>query len=157
MAYPQSGGLYDYFLPYIPAGSADSGVMAEINFASAAGTAGEYICIKPCTLKFAAFTVVGAAVVGSTTAPTVVLVKRPTPLSSSAQSSVGTITVPNGAAAGKSYYKVIETDFAVGQSMQVAWTQAVGGTVAGKGHFWIEAFHDDESPGNNSNMAVSST
>lgn len=154
MAYPQSGGLYDYFIPYIPAGSADSGVMAEINFASSAGTSGEYVCIKPCTLKFVGFVVVGAAVVGSSTAPTVVIVKRPTPLSSSAQSAVATLTIPNATAAGKSIYKVVETDLAVGQTLQVAWTQAVGGTVAGKGHFWLEAFHDDESPANNANMSV---
>lgn len=154
MAYPQSGGLYDYFLPYIPAGSADSGVMAEINLGATAGTSGEYVCIKPCTLKFVAFTPVGAAVVGTVTAPTVVIKKRPTPLSSGSESTIATLTIPTGTAAGKSIYKVVATDLSVGQSLQISWTAAVGGTPAGKGHFWLEAFHDDEAPANNSNMSV---
>jgi hypothetical protein len=154
MAYAQSGGLYDFFIPNVPFATTDAGVLKEVDIGAASGTAGEFICIKPCTVKRLGFMLSGEAASGTTTAPTVVFKKRPTPLSSSGQTTMGTLTIPSGTAIGKVVYKEIEVDLAVGDSIQVTWTIGVG-TPTGMGFPFIEAFFDDEAPGNNSDMIVS--
>lgn len=148
MGYPQAGGLLSYFEPV------GSAALAEVDLSAAAGTLGEYICQRPCTMKFIEGMVSSVAIVGTTTAPTLVFKKRPTPASSSGESTVGSLTFPTGTAIGKVLYKSVEVDFAVGQSLQVSWTQAVG-SPAGKVIPGLQAFDDSESPGNNSNMIAS--
>lgn len=154
MAYPESGGLYDFFVPNIPLGTADSGVMIEVDIGAASGTAGEFICIKPCTVKRLGFMLSGEAASGTVTAPTVVFKKRPTPLSSSGQSTMGTLTIPSGTAIGKVVYKEIEVNLAVGDSMQITWTVG-SGTPTGMGFPFVECFFNDDAPANNSDMIVS--
>lgn len=156
MGYPQSGGLNAYFIADIPVGTQTLGVsqLTTIDLSAAAGTQGEWICMKPCTIKQLQFVVSDVAVVGTTTAPSVVFKKRPTPNSTASQSVVGTLTIPTGTAIGKVLYKEVETDFSIGDSLQITWVQAVG-SAAGKGLPSVLAFDDPEAPANMSDMIVS--
>jgi hypothetical protein len=149
MGYAQSGGLLEFFQPN------GAGAIGVVDIGAASGTHGEYICIKPCSVKRLLFVVTDEAVVGTSTAPTVVFKKRPTPKSSSGQSTIGTLTIPDASAAGKVIYKEVQVDFAVGDSIEISWTVGTGGSVAGQGVAAVEAFFDEEYVGNNSDMTAS--
>ena len=126
MSYPQSGGLLNFFSPIIPLATTDSGVLQEIDIGAASADHGELLCHTPCTLKRLQFTLTSEAASGTTTAPTVVFTKRPTPLSATGETSVGTVTVPSGGAIGATYYKEVDVDFAVGDSLEISHTVGVG-------------------------------
>lgn len=149
MAYAQSGGLLEFFQPD------GSAVLDFVDIGEASAAHGEYVCVKPCSVKRLMFAVSDEAVVGSTTAPTVVFKKRPTPNSASGESTVGVLTIPHGTAIGKVLYKEVQVDFAVGDSLQISWTVGVGGTPAGQGLASVEAFYDDENPANMTDMILS--
>jgi len=149
MAYAQSGGLLEFFQPV------GSGVLAFVDVGEASAAHGEYVCVKPCSMKRLLFEITSEAVVATTTAPTVVFKKRPTPLSASGESTVGILTIPNGTAPGKVLYKEVQVDFQVGDALQISWTVGVGGTPAGQGIASAEAFYDDENPANMSDMILS--
>jgi hypothetical protein len=134
-------------------GSAD--VAKAIDIGAASGTHGELLCVKPCKLKMVGFIATEEAVSGTTTAPTVVFKKRPTPLSSSGESTVATLTVASGAAIGSVTYKSFSpVSFSRGDALQITWTVGVG-TPTGIGHWFIEVEEDPEVVGNNSDMVAS--
>ena len=112
------------------------------------------ICVKPCTVKRVGFIAVGEAVSGTTTAPTVVFTKRPTPLSATAESVAGTVTVPSGTAIGSAIYLDINVSFEVGDSLEISHTVGVG-TPTGIGFWFLEAYDKAEVAGNNSELTAS--
>lgn len=156
MAHPISGNLFNYFMPLAPVGGTDCRPLGVIDLSASAGTLGEFVCVQPCVVRHAK-AIVTTAVVGTTTAPTVVLTKYLNPAAGSTSTVLGTITVPTGAAVGKGYYKdSLSTTFAAGNVMQIKWTQAVG-SAAGKVAVDWYCELDPETFANNSNMVASTT
>lgn len=153
MSYLNSAG--HYLIPNIPLATTTSGVLREIDIGAASGDHGEYLCVKACKLHRVMFAVVGEAVSGTTTAPTVIVTKRPTPLSATGETVLATLTIPTGTAIGKVVYKDISpVALAVGDSIEISWTVGVG-TPTGMGFFGCELADDPEYVGNNSDMSAS--
>lgn len=156
MAYNRNANFLEFFVPALALASADGGVMKAMDIGAASADAGEYVCVKPCMLYRGQFTLTEEAASGTTTAPTVVMKKRPTPLSSTGQSTIGTITVPSGTAIGKTVYKDIEpVQFNVGDSLHLSWTVGVG-TPTGIGLFSALCHESDKTAAENSDMVASS-
>lgn len=154
MSYPQSGGLLNFFVPNIPLATTTAGVMREIDIGAASADHGEYICVRPCIVKQTGFIVVGEIPVGTTTAPTVIFKKRPTPLSATAESAVSTLTITTSLAIGKAIIEEVNIAFAVGDSMELSHTIGVDGTVAGMGFAFANCSDDPEVIGNNTDVAA---
>lgn len=155
MSYSQDKGLLGHFVPYLNLASGDGGVMKEIDIGAASGDHGEYLCAKACAIKQLKFHVVGEAVSGTTTAPTVVFKKRPTPNSATGASTIATLIIPSGTAIGKVVYKDIEPfKMQPGDSLHISWTIGVG-TPTGMGSVDVIAEESPEVPGNISDMIES--
>lgn len=153
--YTQQGGHLAFFAPDLLLASGDGGVMKAMDIGAASGSHGEYLCVKSCRVARLQFTLTEEAASGTTTAPTVVFSKRPTPLSATGASVIGTIIVPSGSAIGKTVYLDIDPiSFAVGDSLQLAWTVGVG-TPTGIGMASFIANEDPEVPANNADMIES--
>lgn len=148
MAYPENGGVLKYFMPIAGLAAGAITVLEQLDIGAASGDHGEMLCIKPCVLRRVGFVPIAEAVSGTTTAPTVVFTKRPTPLSATGEAVAGTLTVPSGTAIGAPVFKdVTPVYFQPGDSMEVSWTVGVG-TPTGIGT-WFAEFHDcDELPAN---------
>ena len=155
MSYANSVG--SYLIPNNPLAStslADS-PLSEVDIGASSGDHGEMICIRSCKVKRLLFVVSGEAVSGTTTAPTVIFTKRPTPLSATDESAIGTLTIPTGTAIGKVVYKDLDAiALAVGDSVEISWTVGVG-TPTGMGFWGLEVDEDPEEPANNSDMIES--
>lgn len=154
MAYDNSGGAANYFIPNIPLSDGTAGVLEEMDIGAASADHGEMICVKPCTVKRLGFICVGEAASGTTGAPTVVFTKRPTPLSATDESAAGTVTVPSGTAIGAAIYKDVNVQFDVGDSIEIAHTIGTG-TPTGQGFWFLEAYDTPEAAGNNSELTES--
>lgn len=136
-------------------------VLAPITVSGAAASLGEFTCLDQCDVMELYF-VVTTAVVATTTAPTIVFSKRPTAGSATGAAVIGTLTIPNGTAAGTVIYKRVGVggqqpnvcNIQVGQSVEVAWTQAVG-TPAGAGLAGFVVSNDPETEFNNAKMVAS--
>lgn len=147
MAYVEQDNIFAYFTPLYAANT-------QITLSAAAGDTGEWICVKPCMVHRALLAVT-TAVVATTTAPTVVLRKRPTPGSTTGQTVVLTATVPNGTAVGKVVYKDVEPlQFMPGDALLVSWTQAVG-SPAGVVALGVMCENSPKTPMENSDMVAS--
>ena len=142
MSYSQKGTLFNYFAPDAAA------VSGVIDIGAASADAGEWTCVRPCTIKRLTFAVTDEAVAGTTTAPTVVFTKRPTPNSAAGEEVVGTLTIPDGTAIGKVLYKDVAVEFEVGDSLEISHTVGVG-SPAGQG---IANAVCDDDPEVESNM-----
>lgn len=156
MSYTQKGNHLEFFIPNIPLATSTSGVLREIDIGAASGDHGELICVRSCVVRRLGFILSGEAASGTTTAPTVIFTKRPTPLSASGESVIGTLTIPSGTAIGKVVYKDLSSPvtLAVGDSVEVSWTVGVG-TPTGQGLYFMVCDEDPEQPGNNSDMIAS--
>lgn len=158
MSYPQASNRLAFFEPVMAVSGTDTKPLCAVDIGAANATHGEFVCVVPCVVKSAKFSVTAEAVVGTTTAPYVVLSKYGTPGAGGSATVLGTITVPTGAAIGKVYYKEnINTAFAVGDVIQIKHVIGTGGSVAGQGNVDWFCEYDPEVPGNNSDMAASST
>lgn len=155
MAYTSKGNYLNYFVPSIALATTTSVPMREIDIGAASGTHGEFLCVKPCRIQQFQFTLSGELAGGTSVAPTVVFKKRPTPFSSSGQSTVCTLTVPDATAIGKTVYKVVTpVTMSVGDSIEVSWTVGTG-TPTGMGYQSFICEDDPETPANNSDMIAS--
>lgn len=152
MAYTQRFGHKAFF----SGDAAAPEIVIDIGASSA--NAGELSCVVACDVHQLQFHVTDEAVVGTTTAPTVIFTKRPTPNSATDESVVATLTIPNGTAVGKVVYKELTTpiNFQVGDVMEVSHTVGTGDP-AGQGIAAFVCAHDPEVPANNSDMSASST
>jgi hypothetical protein len=156
--YPSAGNRLQFFEPIMAVSGTDTKPLACVDIGAANATHGEFVCVVPCVVRAAKFSVTAEAVVGTTTAPYVVLTKYTTPGAGGTATVVGTITVPTGAAVGKVYYKKdLSTAFAVGDVMQIKHVIGTGGSVAGQGNVDWFCEHSSEVEANNSDMAASST
>lgn len=153
MSYVESGGLSKYFIPNIPLGDATAGVMEEMDIGGTSADHGEYICIRPCVIKEAGFIVVGEAASGTSVAPLVVFKKRPTPLSSTDESAISTLTITTGLAIGK---MIVDSDLDVrmakGDSVEIAHVIGTG-TPTGKGFPFLNCSDCYEVNANNDDVA----
>lgn len=154
MSYEKDGSLMKYFMPNIPLATTTAGVMREMDIGAASADHGEIICVKPCVVKRVGFMCVGELAGGTTTAPTVIFTKRPTPLSATGETVIATVTVPDATAVGSSIFVDLNTEFAVGDSIEISHTVGVG-TPTGIGFWFGEAGDSPEEDGNNSELTVS--
>lgn len=155
MSYLLEGNGLSFFSPSIAVATTTSGPLRNINLGASSASNGEFICNKACKMKRLQFVVSETAVVGTTTAPTVVFSRRPTPGSATGAVVVGTLTIPNGTALGKVLYKdVSPVSFAVGDAIEIAWTIAVG-SPAGAGQASFVCEENPEVPANNADMVLS--
>lgn len=137
----------------VPNGTA---VLGTETVSAAVAVHGEYIVMKRCKITRLLFTVT-TAVVGPTTAPVVAFKKRPTPGSTTGQSTIGTLTLLDGTAAGKVVYKdVSPVTLEAGDAICLEHTvAATGGTPAGAGVYGFELQLDPEMPANEADMIAS--
>lgn len=156
MGYDRTDSMLNYFAPNIPVATTDAGVLQEIDIGASSADHGEYVCFRRCTVTEIIFAMTGELAGGSSTAPTVVFTKRPTPLSATDESVVGTLTIPDQTAVGKVIRKRLSTpvNFAVGDSMEIAHTVGVG-TPTGMGVAYFLCEDDPEYISNESDLSDS--
>lgn len=155
MAYPQNGNLLEFFRPKMVVAANDTKPLCAIDIGASSADHGEFVCIKPCVVQTALFTVSLEAASGTSVAPTVVFTKRPTPGSATDEAVIATLTIPSGTAIGKTVYKhITPVKFAVGQALELAHTIGTG-TPTGQGDADVIAAYDPEVSANNSNMIAS--
>lgn len=153
MSYVNSVG--DFFRAQIKVAENAAEVLKVMDIGASSADHGELICVRPCKVHRIAFTLTEEAASGTTTAPTVIFTKRPTPNSATSEAVIGTLTVPSGTAIGKTVYKdITPVAFSVGQSLELSWTVGVG-TPTGIGVYSFEVQEDPETAANNSNMIAS--
>lgn len=155
MSYVQTFGSDAFFRPLSLLAAATVIVQGEIDIGAASGDHGELICFRACTVRRVGFVLTSEAASGTTTAPTVIFTKRPTPLSATGESVSATLTVPTGTAVGKVVYKdITPVNFTPGDSLELSWTVGVG-TPTGIGMWFVEAMDNPEVPANVSDMIAS--
>lgn len=151
MSYPERGSYFEFFTP-IGSGTLDSHDLSDV-----AAINGGAICHRRCRVTAILF-LVTTQVAANTTAPTVTFRKRPTPGSSSGQSTVGVLTFPDGTAAGKIVRKAVSpVEFKAGDELTFDHTVAAAdsGTAAGEGYYQVEAQAVSEVPGNEGDYVTS--
>lgn len=158
MSYPFANNRLAYFEPIMDVAGTTSKPLAAVDIGAANATHGEFVCVVPCVIRQAQVAVTLENVVGTTTAPYVVLTKYTTPGAGGTSTAVATVTVPNGATIGKSYYKAnLSTAFAVGDVLQIKHVIGTGGSVAGQASVTWYCEGSPEVVGNNTDMVASST
>lgn len=158
MSYAKRGNKLEFFHPIMAVAANSTKPLCAIDIGAANATHGEFVCVRPCTIREAQFAVTLEAVVGTTTAPYVVLTKYTAPAAGGTETAIGTITVPTGTAVGKVVRKSgLSTSFAVGDVIQLKHVIGTGGTVTGQGDIDWVCEPNEEVPGNNSDISASST
>lgn len=153
--YTQKFSHLAFFVPNIPVALNAAEVLKEMDVGASSADHGELVCKRACRVTRLLFTVTGEAISGTTTAPTVVFTKRPTPLSATSEAVAGTLTLPSGTAIGKVVYKDIDpVAFKPGDSMEISHTVGVG-TPTGMGLYGFECEDSPEQPANVSDMLAS--
>lgn len=157
MSYPFAGNRLNFFEPIMAVSGTETKPLCAIDIGAANATHGEFVCVVPCVLKAAKFTVTLENVQGTATAPYVVLSKYTTPGAGGTSTSVATITVPSGKVIGQAVYKKeLNVAFAVGDVIQIKHVIGTGGpTGMGSVDWFCEI--SPEVEGNNSDLAASST
>ena len=157
MSYPFAGNRLNYFEPVMAVAANDTKPLCAVDIGAANATHGEFVCVVPCVLKSAKFSVTAENVTGTSSAPYVVLTKYTAPGAGGSATVIGTITVPNGATIGKVYYKKdLNVQFAVGDVVQIK--HVVGsGSPSGQGNVDWFCEISPEVEGNNTDMVASST
>ena len=154
MAYPSKGSHLNYFVPLITLAQNAAEVLKEVDIGASSADHGELVCIRSCMVVQCGFALTSEAASGTTTAPTVIFTKRPTPLSATGEAVVATVTVATGAAIGKvTYENNTPVTFAVGDSMEISHTIGTG-TPTGQGLYYFVCDEDPEVAGNNSDMVA---
>lgn len=153
--YTQQGGHLAFFAPNILLAQAAAEVLKAVDIGAASADHGELLCVKQCRVAQLQFTMTEEAASGTVTAPRVVFTKRPTPLSASGETIIGTVIVPSGTAIGKTVYLAIDpVEFQVGESLEIS--HVVGsGTPTGIGMYSFVCNEDPETSGNNADMIAS--
>lgn len=154
MAYPFKGNHLSFFTPIITLAQNAAEVLKEIDIGASSADHGELVCVRSCYVTQCGFALTSEAASGTDVAPTVIFTKRPTPLSSSGESVVATVTVASGGAIGKVYYENnTPVLFNVGDSMEISHTIGTG-TPTGQGVYYFICDEDPEIPANNSDMVA---
>lgn len=127
------------------------------NLAATAADWAEIHCHTSVQVKRITFGVTTAVLAG-TLAPTVTVYQRPTAGSNASQVLLGTLTIPNGTAAGSIVYKELESvrlKAGQGLAFRVNVQATDGGTAAGVGFPGALIIADPEIPANQSLMIAS--
>lgn len=152
MSYPYKGNHLSFFTPIITLAQNAAEVMKEVDIGAASGDHGELVCVRACYVTQCGFALTSEAASGTTTAPTVIFTKRPTPLSATGEAVVATVSVASGSAIGKvAYENNTPVKFNVGDSMEISWTVGVG-TPTGQGVYYFICDESPEVVGNNTDM-----
>lgn len=155
MAYDKKGNHLSFFTPLITLAQNAAEVLKEMDIGASSADHGELICVRQCKVVQVAFTLTSELAGGTSVAPQVLFKKRPTPLSATSESTVGTLTIPDATAVGKTVYKnVTPVVFAVGDSMELSHVIGTG-TPTGIGVYSFICEEDIETPANNSDMIAS--
>lgn len=156
MSYTHTKANYlAFFSPIITLAQNAAEVLKEIDIGASSGDHGELLCVKNCRVNRLQFTLTSEAASGTSVAPRVVFTKRPTPLSATGETVIGTVIVPSGTAVAKTVYLDIDpVEFAVGDSLEVSWVIGTG-TPTGQGVFSVECSESEETPANNADMIES--
>ncbi len=158
MSYPKAYNRLAFFEPLMAVSGSDTKPLCGVDIGAANATHGEFVCVVPCVVREAKFSVTAENVVGTSTAPYVVLTKYTTPGAGGTATVIGTITVPDAATIGKVYYKKdLAVAFTPGDVIQIKHVVGTGGSVAGQG---VVDWYCEDSPevrGNVSDMVASST
>lgn len=155
MAYTQYGNFLDFFRPVMAVAGNATKPLCAIDIGASSADHGEWVCIRPCTVQKLIFNVTLEAAGGSSVAPQVVFTKRSAYGVSSGEAVIGTLTIPDGTAVGKTVIKnITPVKFEVGQSLEVSHVIGTG-SPTGMGDADIEASYSPENTGNNSNIVVS--
>lgn len=158
MSYDKRGNKLDFFHPVMAVAANSTKPLCAIDIGAANATHGEFVCVRPCVIREAQFITSLEAVVGTTTAPYVVLTKYTAPAAGGSSTAVATVTVPNGTAVGKIVRKSgLSTSFAIGDVIEIKHVIGTGGTVTGQGDIDWVCEPSFEVPGNNSDISASST
>ena len=158
MSYPKLFNRLAFFEPKMAVAANDTKPLCAVDIGAANATHGEFVCVRPCIIRSAKVAVTLEAVVGTSTAPYVILKHYPTPGAGGSATTVATITVPDTAAIGKVYYKNnLSQACAVGDVIQISHVIGTGGSVAGQVNVDWMCEDDPEVVGNNSDMVASST
>lgn len=153
--YPQHGNLLEFFRPKMAVAANDTKPLCAIDIGAASADHGEWVCIKPCVVHKLLFAVTLEVAGGTSAAPQVVFTKRPTPGSATGEAVMGTLTIPDATAIGKTVYKnITPVAFDVGQAIEISHVVGTG-TPTGMGDGDVVASESPEQPGNNSNMIAS--
>lgn len=157
MAYVRNGNKLDFFYPIMDVAGTSTKPLCALNIGAANATHGEFVCVRACTMREAQFVVSTTAVVGTTTAPYVILTKYTNPAAGGTATTIGTITVPTGTAVGKVVRKSgLSTSFAVGDVVQIKHVVGTG-SPAGAGDVNWHCEPNEEVAGNNTDISSSST
>jgi hypothetical protein len=157
MSYPFAANRLSFFEPIMAVSGTETKPMCAIDIGASNATHGEFVCVVPCTIRAAKFSVTLENVVGSSSAPYVILTKYATPGAGGSSTVIGTITVPTSTAIGSVIYKKdLAVSCAVGDVVQIKHVVGVG-SPAGMGNIDWYCEPSPEVPGNNSDMAASST
>lgn len=148
MAYPQKASHLAFFSPDAAA------PVIVIDVGAASANAGELSCNLSCRVKRVMFHVTDEAIGGTTTAPTVVFTKRPTPNSATSESVVATLTLPDTTAIGETIYADVDVAFDIGDVMEISHTVGVG-TPTGQGIAAFVCELSEEVTGNLSEVTAS--
>lgn len=155
MSYPQQGNILDFFAPVMAVAADDTKPLADIDVGASSGDHGQFVCMRPCSIKQLLFAVTSEAISGSSVAPTVVFKKRVLIGSDTGAVAMGTLTLPHGTAIGKTVYKdITPVNFKVGDVILISWTIGTG-TPTGMGHADALGELAPEVPGNMSDMIAS--
>lgn len=133
-----------------------TGVLAA-DVLTAAAVHGEYVFLKRARVR-RILALVSTTVANDTAAAVVTFRHRITPGSATGETSIGTLTFPDGVVAGKVLYKDIEEEeFAAGDSIAFEVTTAGtdGTAAAGGAYYGFECFLDNEDPRNETDMVLS--
>lgn len=156
MSYPKAGNRLLFFEPIMAVSGSDTKPLCAVDIGAANATHGEFTCVVPCIVRSAKASVTLEAVVGTSTAPYVVLTKYTAPSAGGTSSAVATLTIPDGTAVGKVIYKEnLAVSFAVGDVMQIKHVIGTGGSVTGQVSVDWFCEYDPEVPANNSDMIAS--
>lgn len=157
MSYPFASNRLAFFEPIMAVAANDTKPLAAIDIGAANATHGEFVCVVPCVMKAAKFTVTLENVVGSSSAPYVIMTKYTAPAAGGTATVIGTITVPTATVIGKAVYKSgLDVSFAVGDVVEIKHVVGVG-SPAGQGNLDWFCEPDPEIEANNSDMSASST
>lgn len=152
--YDKKANHLAFFVPNILLAQNAAEVLKAMDIGAASADHGELLCVKNCKVVAVQFTATEEAVSGTSVAPEVVFTKRPTPLSSSGEAVVKSLTVPSGTAIGKTVVAFIEpVEFAVGDSMELSHVIGTG-TPTGIGLYSFICEDCPEDYRNNSDMII---
>lgn len=154
--YTNVGTHLNFMVPNIAVAENAAEVLKEMDIGASSADHGELVCVRRCKVTHLQFTLTGEAASGTSVAPTVIFTKRPTPKSATGEAVMGILTIPSGAAIGKTYYKKLATptQLEVGDSVELSWTIGTG-TPTGMGLYSMICVEDPETSANEGDMVAS--